>query len=353
MFVGDLLFKGDQHLTHDFLQIEVHLLFLGDVLVLELGDIQHAAHQTAEPLGFVRDDLQIVAVAVFRNGAVQNAVHIAGNGGHGGLQLVGHVGHEFLALVFAFLKTGGHVVEGQSQFLHFLTGGLVHPDPGGQVAVAEGVGGLCHVLQGFALPAGEEAGNHNSQQHHKGRGGQEQVGDPVQDLSGGDHRGGDNDDAAGGAAADNGQAHHIPGVLVKALDNAGGHISAVLQHFCHVGAVNVPADVLAEIGIAGADDDLALLIADHCVKAGDLGGNVQIQHKFPAVQAAVNGVGSRQIRQDLSILLQTLDGVVRHVVIDEHLKGGAQQNQGQKQYGRNGKKAAAKGTFHPYSTSNL
>ena len=54
-----------------------------------------------------------------------------------------------------------------------------------------------------------------------------------------------------------------------------------------------------------------------------------------------------------SLGFQTLDGVVRHVVIDEHLKGGAQQNQGQKQYGRNGKEAAAKGTFHPYSTSNL
>ena len=83
--------------------------------------------------------------AVLRNGAVQDAVHIAGNGGHGGFQLMGHIGHKFLALVFAFLQGGCHVVEGQSQLLHLFGVAFLHLDSRLQIAVAEGGSGARHV----------------------------------------------------------------------------------------------------------------------------------------------------------------------------------------------------------------
>ena len=113
VLVVDLLLEGDEHLSCTLGQIEVELLFLGDaLLLLQLGDIQHTAHQSAQAFGFVRHNLQIMPPPFLGDGAVQYAVHIAGNGGHGGFQLVGHVGHEFLPGVFTLLQGRGHVVEG-------------------------------------------------------------------------------------------------------------------------------------------------------------------------------------------------------------------------------------------------
>ena len=48
VLVIDLLLEGDEHLPGAFLKVEVHLLFLGDAaLFLQLGDVQHTAHETA------------------------------------------------------------------------------------------------------------------------------------------------------------------------------------------------------------------------------------------------------------------------------------------------------------------
>ena len=48
VLVVDLLLEGDEHLPGAFLQVKVHLLFLGDAaLFLQLGDVQHTAHETA------------------------------------------------------------------------------------------------------------------------------------------------------------------------------------------------------------------------------------------------------------------------------------------------------------------
>ena len=93
--VVDLLLHAEKGDTHDLADIEVLLLHL---LGLDLGDIQHAAHQTAQTAALVRDDLQIVPLPLRRDGAVQNTVGVAGDGGHGGFQLVGHVGDEVPAL---------------------------------------------------------------------------------------------------------------------------------------------------------------------------------------------------------------------------------------------------------------
>ena len=80
--VGDLLLHGQQRQTHTLAQVEVLFFHL---LRLDLRDIQHPAHQTAEPTALVGDNLQVLAFFFRRDGAVQNTVGVAGDGGHGGL----------------------------------------------------------------------------------------------------------------------------------------------------------------------------------------------------------------------------------------------------------------------------
>ena len=113
MLVVDFLLKGDEYLSGAFLQVEVHFLFLGDaLLLLELGDVQHAAHQSAQTFCFIGNDPQVVFLALLGNSAVQNSINIAGDGGHRRLQFMGHIGHKFLTLIFTLLQGGCHVVEG-------------------------------------------------------------------------------------------------------------------------------------------------------------------------------------------------------------------------------------------------
>ena len=100
--VIDLLFHGDQHPAHTLADIEVAAAPQG-VNGLELADVQHPPHHAAETPALVGDDLQVLPLVLRRDGAVQNAVGIAGDGGHGGLQLVGDIGDELPALALRLL----------------------------------------------------------------------------------------------------------------------------------------------------------------------------------------------------------------------------------------------------------
>jgi len=144
---------------------------------------------------------------------------------------VGHIGHEFLPLVFALLQKGCHVVEGQGQLLHFLgvVPGQAHP--GVQVPVAEGVGSLAQVPKGTALLPGKETYGHNGDEHHRQGGREEDVGDMLHDGSGGSNGGGDNDDAGNQPVirAENGLGNHIPGFLIESINDAGEHVAAALD----------------------------------------------------------------------------------------------------------------------------
>ena len=193
----------------------MNFLLLGDaLLLLQLGDIQHTAHQSAQAFGFVRHNLQIMPPPFLGDGAVQYAVHIAGNGGHGSLQLVGHVGHEFLPGVFTLLQGRGHVVEGQGQLLHFLAAILVDFDSGVQLTVAEGGSRPCQLLQGLTLPPGEGHDPQYSDENHEHGNREKNIGDFIQNLLRPGGGGGHDDNAQLIVPADDGGRHHIALLIV-------------------------------------------------------------------------------------------------------------------------------------------
>ena len=277
IFIGDLLFKGDQHLTHCFFQIKVNLLIITDAaLILQAGDIQHAAHQTAQPLCFIGDDLQIIAVAILRNGTIKNAVDIAGDGGHGGLQFVGYICYKFLALIFTLLQLLRHIVKGQRQLFHFLRIILRQSDAGIQITMTKGTGNGGHLLQRFTLSFqneqhGNKANTHNQQgNHHKN------IGDFRHDGGGIIGRTGNHHDAKGktcGIVLDQG-GNHEAGFVVKLRDSAGGHIAAIFQHLGQI-AVAEPQTLMAASGEhLTAKHYLTINIEDNGIGTGNTGSHV-------------------------------------------------------------------------------
>ena len=104
----DLLLHAQQRNTHALAQVKVLLVHL---LRLDLGNIQHPPHQPAEPVALVGDDLQIFPLVLLGDGPVQNAVGIAGNGGHRRFQLVGDIGDKVPPLPLRFRKRIGHHVK--------------------------------------------------------------------------------------------------------------------------------------------------------------------------------------------------------------------------------------------------
>ena len=347
MLVVDLLFKGQQHLAGGILQVKLNLLLLRNALLgLELGDIQHTADQSGQALGLVGDDLQIVGPLFRRNGLVQHSVHIAGNGGHGGFQLMGHIGHELLAAVLALLQAGRHIVKGQGQLLHLFGVALLDLDPGLQIAVAKGIGNLGHLLQGLALPPGEDRHRRYGSQHHKGRNGQKDIGDLGQHRIDPSQGRGDNENAQIlSILVGNRAGHQKAFVLVEPLDDPGCPVSALLDDLIQVIPVYIKSLMTAIRSSIGADDNLPLGIADHRIGPGYLGGHIQIHEKFPAAHAVFVQAG-RKILNDRRVLLQSCEGGLRQIVLHHHLKGPAQHRQGHQQNPRKHGKAPAEGGFH-------
>ena len=197
---------------------------------------------------------------------------------------MGNIGDKLLALILALLQGGGHIVKGQGKLRHFLAVVVLHPDPGFQVPVAEGVGGLGHILQRLTFPAGKEGHRRHGHQHHRAGGGEEDLGDLTQDLVGGGDGDGYDHDAHRcrlGRGGD-GHGHHEPAVVVQAPDQAGGGIHAVVHDFIKVVPVHLKTLVPAAEGLVGAHHHPSAAVADHRVGVGDLGGDVQVQQEFPA-----------------------------------------------------------------------
>ena len=99
----DLLLHGDQHPAHTLADVEV-VAAAQRVHDLELADVQHPPDHAAEATAFIGDDLEVLPLVLRRNRSVQNAVGIAGNGGHRGLQLVGDIGESMRRVLISMEK---------------------------------------------------------------------------------------------------------------------------------------------------------------------------------------------------------------------------------------------------------
>ncbi len=118
---------------------------------------------------------------VFRDGVRNAAVHIAGNGGHGGLQLVGDVGDEFLTPVLALAGRLPCYWKATASLLHFLGVIVIShcglPDRRGRRRWR-----FRQLFQRAALPPGKGGDRQHGDQHHEQRRGEEDVGMLIHDL---------------------------------------------------------------------------------------------------------------------------------------------------------------------------
>ena len=356
VFGGDLRFKGDQHLTGTFFNVEPGLLLVGNTaLILQTGNIQHTAYQPAQPFGFIGHDLHIMAAAFRGNGTVQNAVDVAADGSHGGLQFVGHIGHKFLPLILAFLQRGGHIVERQRQLVDLPGVVVLQLDPGRQISVAEGIGGFRHGLQGLTLVPGIEGHGDDGQKHHDHGNTQIDVGDPFQHQIGVLRGGEDHHNAHRlvGALVGNGDGHHI--VLVA--EQLVGHIGILRVTFsddpADIGFVQLPALMDTAERRIGAEDQLAAAVTDGSVGSRNLGCHAEIHQKIPFGQGFVGVVGGGKLRDHIGIVVEPVQHGILQISGHQRPKGHSHQQKRCQQ--RNGyrKKRPAEGRFHWPMTSNL
>ena len=311
-FLGeDLLLKGNQHLSGTFGHIKpAHFLHRDAALALQLGNIQHAAHQTAQPLCFIGDDLHIMALALRGDGAVENAVDVAADGGHRGFQLMGHVGHKFLTAVFVFLQGGSHIIKGNGQLLHLPGGAACDTNPGIQLSVTEGTGLFRHFLQGLTLHPGQKGHGHHENDHHADGAGGKDAGNFLHHLLGIRH----------GSRGQH-KSHHdppylhrpggnIPALGIDILQSAGVMDTALGNDLLQI-LLGDPQTLLADVhGRIRGEDDSALSVADQRINAGDLSGQIQIDQKLGAIHGFVPIIGRHQMAEHLGILIQPLEGGV-------------------------------------------
>ena len=81
--VVDPLFRRERHAGQGLPDVEhpgVHLI----LAAFQLGQVQHVLDEPGQTAGLLADQLQIVVLHVGRDGAVQNAVDEALDGGHRG-----------------------------------------------------------------------------------------------------------------------------------------------------------------------------------------------------------------------------------------------------------------------------
>ena len=112
-----------------------------------------------------------------RDRTVEDAVGIACDGGHGGFQLMGHIGDKVAALPLRLRQGVCHGVKGLRQLAH-LIGAVQFGDTHIEIAVGIGTGSPHHVGDGLNLPHGgkgadregdqQNGGENNEEQAHKG-----------------------------------------------------------------------------------------------------------------------------------------------------------------------------------------
>ena len=349
IFRHDLLLEGDKHLTDALLHVEAGLLLLGDAaLVLEPGDVQHAADQTAQPLGLIGDDLHVVAVPLRGDGPIEHAVHIAADGGHGGLELVGDVGDKFLPLIFAFFQRFGHVVEGRCQLVHLLGVVAAGADTGLEVAVAEVPGRLGHLPQGTALVPGGHGHDHHGDEDDQQRYRHLDIRDALHEGLGvaGGHGHQHQADVRAGAVTADGNGDEIAVFRIELRDGAGFKAAALPEDLIHEILVDGQTQMGALQVHLGAEDHIAQGVQHHRIRPGDQGGQGQIGPQVLMLQITGSIVGRHQLRQCQGIGPELVVGIVLQVPAYQHPERAAQQQQCQQQDQHRGADLPGKSGFH-------
>ena len=328
--VGDLLLHGDEDPPHGLADIEAAAAFQG-VHGLQLAHIQHPPHETGEPPALVGDDLQILLLGLRRDGPVQDAVGIARDGGHGGLQLVGDVGDEVPALALRLLQGLRHPVEGRRQLADLVAAAVVlHAD----VKIPLGVepGGLGHLPDGLDLPhGGDGADREGDHQHHHGRHQEEpQEGLPHGVHGCGGRHGEDRAQGRGPVLAQHRHAHHEAVLLIEAQVRLPGEVPLLKEGVHHV--PRQPGRLPVQ-GVVRGEEDGPVRGADEEVHVRDAGGKAcEPQHVLAAERLGLVQEIPGVDRHHVGLLLQLLVPLPPGVVIAEGEEGRPQQGQCQQHH---------------------
>ena len=192
-----------------------------------------------------------------RDGAVQNAVHKALDGGHGGAQLVGDVAHELAAGIVVGLDVLRHLVEGAGQIHHFaLTFHALNTDR--EVPAAKPLGGIGDLLERVGQLPHQEGGQHTgAEQHDAGR--EEEVRPELLLEIGQPCTGRAQEEIAAASAV---VVHHFPHGNVAffgqdAIQCAQDMVGLLIPHPGHQ---SLRHGILRQLRRVGGDEDMAVLI---------------------------------------------------------------------------------------------
>ena len=226
-----------------------------------------------------------------RDGAVQNTVGITGDGGHGGFQLVGHIGDKVPALTLRLRQRVRHGVEGLGQ-LTDLVAAVQLGDAHVEITGGIGAGGLHHVGDGLDLPHGGDGAGKERDQQNDGGGHQEHAdeGTPhLHDLRLVHHCQHDTHQLT--FAAENGNGHGELLDAVGAVDVAAALIQRLFpQNVVH--DILGDGDAAAHQLLVGGQQHVALGRADEEVHIRHAGRHVrQLPQCGALVDAGVSGGG--------------------------------------------------------------
>ena len=348
--VVDALLSRERHAGEGLPDVEhpgVDLVFAA----FQLGKVQHVLDEPRQTAGLLADQLQVVVLHVRRDGAVQDAVHKALDGGHGGTQLVGDVAHELAPGIIVILDVLGHAVEGAGKVGHFAF--ALHAfHAHGQVTAAKALGRIGHLLQRVGQAAHQKLCQQaGAQQHHAGR--KQEVG-PELLLELGEL-------IAGGA-----QEHIAAGLAVFVAHLADRDVAFLAQHavqraehmvVIRAGSVDL-LHHLARHGVgfqlvrAGCDHHLAVVVCKEQIGLSALADDLKLcAQSIQLVAFRQRGLLGQILGRalgDAHHLIQRFVAVLCKVVLEQHPLGSAHQHDAQHHEGGHQREERGGNTFAHY-----
>ena len=284
-----------------------------------------------------------------RDGAVQNAVDEALDGGHGGAQLVGDVAHELAAGIVVGLDVLRHLVEGVGQIHHFaLTFHALNTDR--EVPAAKPLGGIGDLLERVGQLPHQEGGQHaGAEQHDTGR--EEEVRAELLLEVGQPGTGGTEEEIATVVAP---CILHVPHRDIALLgqhtvQRAQGVVGLIPGNFFHKLR---PHNICSHHLGVGGNEDPALFIGEKEVSLGAFADDLQL-----GVQGIQLGpLGQSRLLHDI---IRRALGHIRHTVqrvvpllgkiaAEQQPLGAAQHRRAQHQQGGHHRKEGDRNTFAHY-----